>query len=78
MAGGGGAEAKRDADVLRGEGDAEAARIYAEAYSGDPGFYGFIRNLEAYKKVIPHGTTLVLPPSNDFFKLFETPTKRSP
>jgi len=67
------AEARRDAEVLRGEGDAEAARIYAEAYQSDAEFYGFVRNLEAYRKVIPHDTTLVMPPSNDFFRLFETP-----
>ncbi len=72
------AEAKRDADVQKGEGDAEAARIFAEAYTGDPGFYSFVRNLDAYRKVIPHGTTLVLPPSNDFFRLFETPSRRGP
>jgi membrane protease subunit HflC len=72
------AEAKRDADVAKGEGDAEAARIFGEAYAGDPAFYSFVRNLDAYRKVIPHGTTLVLPPSNDFFRLFETPSRRGP
>jgi membrane protease subunit HflC len=70
--------AKRDADVLRGEGDAEAARIYAEAYSGNAPFSEFVRTLEAYRKVIPQGTTLVLPPGNDFFRLFETRSLREP
>jgi len=72
------AEAKRDADVLRGEGDAQAASIYAEAYSGDAAFYEFVRSLDAYRKVIPHGTTLVMPPSNDFFRLLESRTPRQP
>jgi len=72
------AEAKRDADILRGEGDAEAARTYADAYSGDPGFYEFVRSLDAYRKVIPSNTTLVLPPTNDFFRLFQTRNVREP
>ncbi len=71
-------EAKRDADVLRGEGDAEAARVYAEAYAADAAFYDFTRTLEAYRTVIPRNTTLVLPPGNDFFRLFETRTPRQP
>jgi membrane protease subunit HflC len=58
--------------------DAEAARIYAEAYSGNAPFYDFVRTLEAYRKVIPQGTTLVLPPGNDFFRLFETRSLREP
>lgn len=71
-------EARRDADILRGEGDAEAARIFAEAYSADPGFYAFVRNLDAYRKVIPTDTTLVLPPTNEFFRLFESAPRRGP
>lgn len=71
-------EARRDADILRGEGDAEAARIFAEAYSADPGFYAFVRNLDAYRKVIPTDTTLVLPPTNEFFRLFESAPRRAP
>ncbi len=66
------AEATRDADIARGQGDAEAARIYAEAYSSDPEFYGFVRSLEAYKKTLGPGTTLVLPPSAEFFRLLES------
>ncbi len=72
------AEARRDADVMRGEGDAEAARIFAEAYTADPGFYEFTRSLEAYRKVIPKNTTLVLPPTSEFFRLFDAPSRRAP
>lgn len=68
------AEAQRDAEILRGEGDAEAARIYAEAYSADPEFYGFVRSLEAYRKTIGKGTTLVLPPDSEFFRLLGNPS----
>src|SRR5262249_40431427 len=61
------ADAQRDAEITRGQGDAEAARIYAEAYSTDPDFYGFVRSLEAYRKAIDAGTTLVLSPDAEFF-----------
>jgi membrane protease subunit HflC len=66
------AEARRDAEVERGRGDAEAARIYAEAYSTDPQFYAFVRGLEAYEKTLGEGTTLVLPPDHEFFRLFQS------
>lgn len=68
------AEAERDANILRGEGDAEAARIYAEAYNADPEFYDFQRSLEAYRKAIGKGTTLVLPPDSEFFRLLGNPS----
>jgi membrane protease subunit HflC len=63
------AEARRDSEMLRGEGDAQAARIYAEAYQGDADFYTFVRSLEAYRKTIGEGTTLVLPPDHEFFRI---------
>jgi len=66
------AEAKRDAEIERGQGDAEAARIFAEAYSADPDFYGFVRGLEAYRKAIGPRTTLVLSPSSEFFRLLDS------
>lgn len=66
------AEARRDAEVERGKGDAEAARIYAEAYSQDAEFYAFTRGLEAYRKTLGQGTTLVLPPDHEFFRLFQS------
>jgi membrane protease subunit HflC len=65
------ANARRDAEILRGEGDAEAARIYAEAYGVDPEFYAFVRSLEAYRKTIGNGTTLVLSPESEFFEFLE-------
>jgi membrane protease subunit HflC len=66
------AEARRDAEIERGQGDAEAARIYAEAYSQDPEFYAFVRGLEAYRKTLGKGTLLVLPPDHEFFRLLES------
>ena len=62
-------EARRDAEILRGEGDKEAIRIYAKAFGQDPQFYEFYRTMEAYKKaLINGGTTMVLSPDSDFFK----------
>jgi len=66
------AEARRDAEVERGKGDAEAARIYAEAYARDPEFFAFTRSLDAYRKTLGKGTTLVLPPDHEFFRLFQS------
>jgi membrane protease subunit HflC len=64
------AEARGEAEIARGEGDAKAARIYAEAYNADPEFYAFVRSLEAYRKTIGDGTTLVLSPESEFFRFF--------
>ncbi len=70
------AEAEREAEIQKGRGDAESARIYAEAYSSDADFYGFWRGLEAYRKTIGEGTTMVLPPDHEFFRLFNTGGRR--
>ena len=64
------AEAREQSERLRGAGDAESARIYADAYSRDPAFYEFVRSLEAYRKTLGEGTTLVLPPEHEFFHSF--------
>lgn len=62
------AEAKRRSEILRGEGDAEATHIFAQAISNAPEFYEFIRSLEAYKKALGANTRLVLSPDNEFLK----------
>jgi HflC protein len=65
------AEATRSANVLRSQGDAEASRIYNEAYGRDAKFYDFYRSLESYRKTLTDGnTTLVLSPDSDFFRFF--------
>ena len=63
------AEAYRDAELARGEGDAEAAAVYAAAYSRDPEFYAFTRSLKAYENAFD-GTQdlMVLDPRSDFFR----------
>ena len=63
------AEAYRDAEQIRGDGDAQATRIYAEAYSKDPEFYAFTRSLNAYRATFSSkGDILLLDPDSDFFK----------
>ena len=63
------ANAYRDAEQLRGQGDAEAARIYAEAYQLDPEFYAFVRSLNAYKSAFSNkGDIMLVEPGSEFFK----------
>jgi len=63
------ADAYRDGQKIRGEGDARAAEIYASAYTKDAEFYAFYRSLNAYKKSIGNpGDILVLDPNNEFFR----------
>lgn len=66
------ANAYRDAQKIKGEGDAEAARIYAEAFNRDPQFAQFYRSLEAYKSSFnAKSDVMVLDPgASDFFKVF--------
>ena len=63
------ADAYKEAERLRGEGDAQAVNIYARSYSSDPKFYEFVRTLDAYKKIVDDKTTLVLPSNSRLFKL---------
>ena len=63
------ANAYRDSEILRGEGDARAAEIYAKAYTKDAEFYAFYRSIDAYKRSIGRpGDLLVLDPNNEFFR----------
>ncbi|MGH8557151.1 MAG: protease modulator HflC, partial [Methylococcales bacterium] len=65
------AEAFRDAEINRGQGDASATDIYAGAYGKDTDFYTFYRSLNAYKEVFGDGNDrLILEPSSDFFRYF--------
>lgn len=65
-------EAERDADVIRGMADAEATKIYNEAYGADPEFYAFYRTLESYSKALGRGTTMVLGGDSEYFKYFQS------
>jgi membrane protease subunit HflC len=66
------ANAERDSNILRGEGDAEATRIYAEAFGRDVEFYELYRSLEAYKRTFNNsGDVMVIEPDSEFFKYFK-------
>ena len=63
------AEANRQSEIIRGEGDAQAAEIYATAYNEDPEFYAFYRSIDAYKRSMgKSGDLLVVDPNNEFFR----------
>lgn len=66
------ANAYRDSEILRGEGDAKAAEIFAKTYSEDIEFYGFYRSMIAYKQSLGKaGNIMVLEPDSDYFKYFK-------
>ena len=63
------AEANRQSQIIRGEGDATAAEIYAAAYNKDPEFYTFYRSINAYRQSVGKpGDILVIEPDNEFFR----------
>ncbi len=68
------AEAYRDAQRTKGEGDGKASAIYAAAYGQNPEFYAFYRSLQAYRESFKNkNDVLVLDPSSDFFKYMKHP-----
>lgn len=65
------AEAQRKSSILRGEGDADATRIYNDAFGRDPAFFDFYRSLQAMQDGLKGDTTTYVgPPSGDFFRFF--------
>ncbi len=65
------AQAKRDSEIIRGEGDAERNRIFAEAFGKDPDFFAFYRSMLAYEAALRKGdTTMILSPDSEFFRYF--------
>ena len=70
-------EAYKDAQKIKGEGDATAAKIYADAFSKNQDFYDFFRSLEAYRKSFKgKDDILVLDPNSDFFKFLKSPDSK--
>ena len=65
------ADARRAAEAARGEGEAAATAIYAQALSQDPDFYEFVRTMDAYKKTMKDQTQFVLTPQSEFFKYLQ-------
>ncbi len=73
------AEAYRDAQRVKGEGDALASRIYADAFGKNPEFFSFYRSLEAYRQGLRNKSdVMVLDPSSDFFKYLRSPGRGKP
>ena len=67
------AEAYRDAEIVRGDGDAKATAIYATAFNRNPEFYAFYRSLEAYKTSLgSERHVLVLGPDSDFLRYLDS------
>jgi modulator of FtsH protease HflC len=67
------ADARRRSEIMRGEGDAQRNKIFADAFTKDPEFFAFYRSMQAYEKALASkDTTLVLNPDSDFFKYFGT------
>lgn len=72
-------EAQRDAEIIRGQGDAERNRLFAGAFTRDPEFFAFYRSMLAYANSLQgDGTTLVLNPDSEFFEYFGTDTSKTP
>jgi len=68
------AEARRESEILRGEGEAERSAIFADAFQRDPGFFEFYRSMNAYDASLhSEGTSMVLTPDSDFFRFFKNP-----
>tara|TARA_B100000315_G_scaffold202712_1_gene195484 strand:- start:265 stop:1134 length:870 start_codon:yes stop_codon:yes gene_type:complete len=66
------AEARKEGEILRGEGDSQSIKIYAEAFGKDVDFFSFYRSMEAYRKSLSgDGTTMVLSPDSEFFRYFK-------
>ncbi len=64
-------EAYRKSEEIKGKADAEATKIYAETYSKDPGFYQFLKGLEALKATASKKQTLILSTDSEFYKLLK-------
>ena len=72
------AEAYREAQRIKGEGDASASDTYAKAYSKNPEFYAFYRSLQAYRNSFKNKSdVMVLEPNSDFFKYLKNPEGRA-
>jgi membrane protease subunit HflC len=66
------AEAQRTAEIARGEGDAIAVKVYADAFGRDVDFFTFYRSMQAYREALPNNTTMVLAPDSEFFRFFRS------
>jgi len=70
------AKSLSDAQRIRGEGDATAAAIYAQAYNRNPEFYAFWRSLQAYRTALGKDDVLVISPDSEFFRYLQNPSPK--
>jgi membrane protease subunit HflC len=65
------ANAKKKSEIMKGEGDGQRNKIFADAFGKDPQFFSFYRAMQSYEKALIGGdTSLILSPDSDFFKFF--------
>ena len=73
------AQAQQEAEQIRGQGDADRNRIFAESYGKDPDFFAFYRSMQAYETALKSGDSrIIVSPKSDFFRYFSTPTPTAP
>ena len=65
------AEAEKKSEIMKGEGDGQKNKIFADAFGQDPEFFGFYRAMQAYQNALIGGeTSMILSPDSEFFKFF--------
>ena len=66
------ANAKKKSEIMKGEGDGQRNKIFADAFGKDPQFFSFYRAMQSYEKALIGGkeTSLILSPDSEFFKFF--------
>ena len=65
------ANAQKQSEIMKGEGDGQRNKIFADAFGKDPEFFAFYRNMQAYENALIGGeTSLILSPDSEFFKFF--------
>ena len=70
------AEAQRQSEILRGQGEGKRNQILGDAFGTDPEFFDFYRSMEAYGEALGEGTTMVLSPDSEFFRFFGTKPRK--
>jgi len=68
------AQAQQESEQIRGQGDAERNRIFAESFGKDPDFFAFYRSMQAYEASLKTDSRIILSPRSDFFRYFSNPT----
>ncbi len=70
------ANAQKEAEIIRGQGDAERNAVFAKAFSKDRDFFAFYRSMKAYEQSLTSGSTLVVEPKSEFFRYFGNSSER--